>query len=102
MAKRKKKVSRRTFTSEYKAEVVALVRQSDEPLSQVCRNLDLTDSMVRRWLKEDQGMATTSESDSGVESDSDELKRLRREVKQLRQEREILKKAAAFFAKEST
>ncbi len=98
MAKRK----RRKFTAEYKAEVVALVRQGDRSVCQVARDLDLTESSVRNWVKQadvDEGKgpegALTSE-------EKDELRRLRRENRQLRMEREILKAATAFFAKENT
>ena len=97
MAKRK----RRKFTTEYKAEVVALVRQGDRSVCQLSRDLDLTESSVRGWVKQadiDQGKgpegALTSE-------EKDELHRLRRENRQLRMDREILKAATAFFAKEN-
>ncbi len=97
VAKRK----RRKFTAEFKAEVVALCRQGDRSVGQVSRDLDLTTSSVRNWIaqadidegKSAEGALTTEEKE--------ELRRLRREVKQLRTDREILKAAAVFFAKES-
>ena len=97
VAKRK----RRKFTAEFKAEVVALCRQGDRSVGQVSRDLDLTTSSVRNWIaqadidegKSAEGALTTEEKD--------ELRRLRRENKQLRTDREILKAAAVFFAKES-
>ena len=90
------KRARRKFTAEYKAEVVRLVRDGGKTIGQVSRDLDLTATAVRHWVKQagvDAGALTTAERA--------ELVALRREARQLRMEREILKKAAAFFAKES-
>lgn len=93
---------RRKYTPEFKAEVVELVRQADKSLSQICRDMDLTPSAVKNWVdkvdQQTQQVSKTRLSDLEVQ----ELKRLRRENQQLRMEREILVKAAAFFAKEST
>ena len=93
---------RRSFTPEYKAEVVGLVRDGEKGISAVCRDLGLTESAVRNWV-------SRSEADSGrgdakvlTTTEREELSRLRRENRQLRMEREILKKATAFFAREST
>lgn len=102
MAKRHSKKVRRSFSDEYKAEVVEMIRLGDQSVAQVCRNLDLSDSMVRRWIRDTEVKKPSDGNGSAEESDADELRRLRREVKQLKMEREILKKAAAFFAKEST
>lgn len=107
MAPRKKKSrrrQRRKFTPEYKAEVVQLCRQEGESIADVCRRLDLTETAVRRWVAEAEEKQTepASESSSPLEDDErKELERLRRENKRLRMEREILKKATAFFAKEN-
>jgi len=97
MAKRK----RRTFTDEFRAEAVRMVRESGMTVAQVAKDLDLTRSALRLWVKQ-------AEIDNGkgapgalTTAEKDELARLRRENKQLRMEREILKKAAAFFAKEN-
>ena len=99
MAKRKTaRRARRTFTDEFKAEVVELVQGGDQSISQVARNLDLTESSVRGWLEK----AQVGEENSISSDDEVELKRLRVENKRLRQERDILAKATAFFAKEST
>ena len=89
---------RRTFTVEFKAEVVELVRDGVQPIAQVARNLDLSETAVRGWLAKAQPT-----KESNISSDDDaELKQLRAENKRLRQERDILAKATAFFAKEST
>jgi transposase len=97
MAKRK----RRSFTREFKAETVRLVLDGGKGIPEVARDLDLTESAVRLWVhqaKVDRGEGRPGELTT---AERDELHRLRREVKDLRIEREILKKAAAFFAKES-
>jgi transposase len=93
---------RRSFTPEYKAEVVKLAQTSGKTPGQIARELDLTETAVRAWIKQ-------AEVDSGgggrgalTTSEREELAALKREVKTLRMEREVLKKAAAFFAKETT
>ena len=99
MAAKKK---RRHFTPEYKAEVVALFRKSGKTAGEVARDLDLTETSVRAWIRQaeiDEGKGPPGALTS---SEREELFALKREVKTLRLEREILKKAAAFFAKEST
>lgn len=92
--------ARRRFSAEFKAETVELVRSSGKTVGQVCRDLDLTETAVRRWVQQ-------AEIDAGkrpglTTAERAELSELRRENRVLREEREILKKAAAFFAKEST
>ena len=92
--------ARRAFTTEFKAETVALIRSSGRSIGEVCRDLDLTETAVRRWVQQ-------AEVDAGrrpglTTAEREELTRLRRENLVLREEREILKKAAAFFAKETT
>ncbi len=97
MAKR----TRRSFTKEYKAEVVTLIRTGGKSVGAVCRDLGLTETAVRRWVSQ-------AETDSGggpagalTTVEREELSALRKRVKTLEMEREILKKATAFFAKES-
>lgn len=95
MEKRK----RRHFAPEYKAEVVRLVRTSGKSVGQVAKELDLTETAVRAWVKQlgidekrdPRGALTTEERA--------ELARLRRELKTVSQERDFLRKAAAFFAR---
>ena len=86
--------------SKFKAETVALVRTSGRSVPQVCRDLDLAESVVRRWLAQ-------AEIDEGrreglTTAEREELAKLRREVRVLREERDIRKKAAAYFARETT
>jgi transposase len=93
---------RRGFSDEYKAEVVKLVKESEKSIARVCRELDLTESAVRRWVVQSDVGAGRGPSGALTRDEQEELRRLRREVQQLRMEREILKKATAFFAKESS
>ena len=93
---------RRSFTPEFKAEAVRLVREGSKSLSQLARDLDLTESALRNWVR-----AADVEQGKGPESalttaEREELVRLRKEVRQLQMERDFLKKAAAFFAKEGS
>jgi transposase len=91
---------RRYFPPEYKAEVVELIRSTGKTVGQVARELDLTETAVREWVKRadlDAGRRT----DGLATAEREELRRLRREVRDLREEREILRKAAVFFARET-
>ena len=90
---------RRAFTAAYKAEVVALCRGEGSSISKVARDLDLTETAVRRWV-------TQAEVDRGerkglTTTEREELSHLRRENRVLREERDILKRAMAFFARET-
>ena len=97
MAKRK----RRRFTDEYKAEAVRLVREGGLTVTQAAKDLDLTESSLRNWVKQAEIDDGKGPADALTSSERKELQRLRRENLQLRMEREILKKATAFFAKEN-
>ena len=91
------KRKRRTYTEDFKREAVALVTEQGYRLSEAARSLDIGDNLLRRWKREFEDEA------SGVRLSSDEreeLKRLRKENRLLRMEKEILKKASQYFAKE--
>src|SRR5206468_10878201 len=90
---------RRSFTPEFNAEVIALVRQGERSLPAICRELDLSETAVRRWVG--QAAVDAGERDGLTTEEREELRRLRREVRVLREERDILKRAAAFFAMET-
>ena len=75
-------------------------RSSGKRIPQVCRDLDLAESVVRRWLA--QAEIDAGQRDGLTSAEREELARLRKEVRVLREEREILKKAAGFFAREAT
>jgi transposase len=92
---------RRSFTPEFKAEIVELCQRGDRSIGQVARDFDLTETAVREWVRQ-------AERDSGTRSDGgltsaerQELAVLRRENRQLREDLGVLKRATAFFAKET-
>ena len=97
MAKRK----RRAFTPEFKAETVRLIRESGKSIGAVARELDLTETAVRDWVRQAKVDAGRGRPGALTTEEREELARLRREVRTLRMERDILKKATAFFAKEN-
>jgi transposase len=96
----KKPRARRSFTPQFKADIVQACRAGDRTVGQVAKDFDLTETAVRQWVKQ-------AELDDGTRSDglsSDEqaeLSRLRRENRRLAEDVEILKRATAFFAKET-
>jgi transposase len=92
--------TRRQFSRQFKAETIALIRSSGKSVPQVCRDLDLAESVVRRWLA--QADIDAGRRDGLTTAEREELTKLRRENRVLREERDILKKAAAFFARETT
>ena len=100
---KKQRRPRRKFTDEFRADVVRLCQSEGESISEVSKRLDLTESAVRGWVtRAEQVAAAGGDLPTVTASENQELQRLRRENKQLKMEREILKKAAMFFAKEST
>jgi len=97
MAKRK----RRAFTNEFKAETVRLVRDSGKSVGAVARELDLKETALRGWVRQAEVDAGRGAPGALTTAEREELGRLRRENRTLRMERDILKKATAFFAKEN-
>ncbi len=93
---------RRAFSPEYKAEVVKLVQDAGGSIRQVSRDLGLSESAVRNWVRRSEIDAGNGPEGALTSAEREELSVLRCENRQLRMEREILKKATAFFAKEST
>jgi transposase len=90
---------RRSFTPAFKAEVVTLVRQGERTLPAICREMGLAETAVRRWVA--QAAVDAGEHEGLTTEEREELRRLRREVRVLRDERDILKRAATFFAMET-
>ena len=96
------KKKRRTFTKEQKADAVRLVRVSGDSIAKIARELDLTENSLRNWVKQADiddgrgpcGALTTEEKV--------EIRRLRKDLRRVTMERDFLKKAAAFFAKETS
>jgi transposase len=96
-------VQRRKFSKEFKLEAVNLVLVRGVALAHASRDLDINESVLGRWAREFKQSEQQAFRGHGVQKPDDaEVTRLRREVAQLKMERDILKKAAAFFAKEST
>lgn len=94
------KRQRRKFTDEFKAKAVQLIQSSNKTVAEVARDLDLTPSSLGAWLKQAEIDAGRGPAGALTTEEREELSRLRKEVRVLKEEREILKKAAAFFAKE--
>ena len=93
MAKRK---TRRRFSDEFKSETVKLVMQSNRSMADVAMELGINAKSIGEWVKR------AEESGQAIEDDERaELRRLRKEVHELRMEKEILRKATAFFAREN-
>jgi len=95
-------MERRKFTREFKLEAVKLVRERGVPVAQAARDLGVHGTVLRRWVQE--WVADSQQVFPGqgqMKPDQVEIERLRREVIKLKAERDILKKAAAYFAKES-
>jgi transposase len=89
----------RPYPKEFREGAIALARQGQRPIAEIAHELGIAESCLRRWLKQDQ--LNLRERDDGLSSsERDELRRLRRENARLTQEKEILRKAAAFFARE--
>jgi transposase len=96
---RKRRRPRRQFDPEFKAQAVRLVLDEGKSVGAVARELDLTETALREWVK--RARADRTHGRTGLTTaEREELARLRKENRQLRLEREILKNAAAFFAKE--
>lgn len=98
MSKRK----RRTFTREQKADAVRLVRTSGEGIPTVARNLGLTENSLRRWVKQADIDDGKGPAGAFTTEELGEIRCLRKEVRTLKMERDFLKKAAAYFAKEES
>ena len=97
---------KRKFTPEFKLEAVRLAAAGDKPLAQVARELGILPNLLRNWRRQVEGRAGRPPADvfpghGQLPSHDEELRRLRREVESLRQERDFLKKTAVYFARES-
>ena len=100
METQRRKRKRRRFSDDFKAETVRLVREGGKGVTEVARDLELTRSAVQRWVEQAEIEAGRGPAGALTRAERAELVQLRRENVQLRMEREILKKATAFFAKE--
>ncbi len=93
--------TRRSYTEAFKEEAVRLVQESGHPVVQVARDLGIADHLLYRWRAEQQQAERDGHTRQSARAEQVELARLRRENAVLKQERDFLKRAAAFFAKES-
>ena len=90
----------RPYPPEFRREAVSLVKASGRPIRQVAGELGVSIESLRIWIRQDQ--LDLGERDDGLTTDQlDELRKLRRQVRELEQEREILKRAVTFFARET-
>ncbi len=94
------KRSRRRFNKEFKAETVGLVRHSGKSIAEICRDVGLSESSVHRWLA--QADVDAGQRDGLTTAERKELSRIRRELRVVREERDVLAKAIAFFTKTTT
>ncbi|MGY3281770.1 transposase [Bradyrhizobium sp. S3.7.6] len=96
-------MKRRKFSREFKVEAVKLVRERGVSVAQAGRDLDVHENVLRKWVKElGSDSAQAFPGHGQMKPEQQEIERLRREVAKLKAERDILKKAAAYFAKEAT
>jgi transposase len=94
---------RRTYTSEFKAEAVRLVTEKGQSVAEAARSLGIGDSLLRSWVAALQEKGPDAFPGNGrLNPHEEEIRRLKAENKRLLMERDILKKATAFFAREAT
>ncbi|WP_212823724.1 transposase [Polymorphospora rubra] len=97
---RKPRRPRRAFTPEFKAEIVEVCRRGDRTVGQVAKDFDLTETAVRDWVKQ-ADLDAGARSDGLTSAEREELARLRRENRRLREDVDILRRATAFFVRET-
>ena len=91
---------RRSFSNDFKLEAVKLIKEGGLSVARAAKDLGVYETSLRRWLKQYEVDQGNSPAGALTTAEKEELRRLRREVRTLRMEREVLKKATAFFAKE--
>ena len=97
----KKRKKRRSFSPEFKAKAVSLCRTGERSIRQVAEDLDLVETALRRWVSQTEVDAGKGPPGALTSEEREEMALLRRENRRLKEERDILKAAATFFAKES-
>ena len=95
-------MTRRQFSREFKLEAVKLVRERGVSVAQAARDLDVHENVLRKWIRQQKADPQQAFPGHGhMKPEQAEIDRLRKEVAKLKAERDILKKAAAYFAKEA-
>lgn len=95
-------MQRRKFSREFKLEAVKLVRDRGVAVAQAARDLDLHENVLRKWVREAEADPQAAFPGNGqMKPEQQEIERLRRELARMKAERDILKKAAAYFARDS-
>ena len=93
--------TRKKYSKEFKLETINLVLQQGYTINEVAANLDIHASMINRWIREYRQLQQNAFKGNGcLSAEQQELRRLREENRKLKMERDILKKATAFFARE--
>jgi transposase len=96
-------VARRQFSREFKLEAVKMVKERGVTVAQAARDLDVHENVLRKWVREKVADPQRAFPGQGVmKPDNSEIERLKKENAKLKMERDLLKKAAAYFAREST
>jgi transposase len=90
-------MKKRRFTNEFKLEAVRLAEKGDVPVARVARDLELHETVLRRWMQQ---FGRRADGTRMTPEEREELVRLRREVRRVTEERDILKKAVSIFSKE--
>jgi transposase len=93
--------TRRSYTETFKEEAVRLVRESGQPVTHVARDLGIADHLLYRWRAEQQQAEERGQTRQSLQGEQAELAQRRRDNAVLKQERDVLKRAAAFFAREA-
>jgi transposase len=99
MGNQKPKKTKRVYSPEYKADAVKLWRESGEPVLVIAKRLGISDSALGKWIQQD--AVDRGERDGTTTADRTRIAELEKELKQTKMERDFLKKAAVFFAKET-
>lgn len=93
--------TRRTFDAAFKLQVAQMIREQGLGIAQVCRDMDLVESVVRRWVEQVNAEQTGSPGiGKPLTPEQQRIRQLEAELRQLRQDNDLLKKASAFFARE--
>lgn len=93
--------NRRKYTKEFKLGAISLIKEQGYSVVEACRNLEIPNSVLNRWIREHEKDSTCFRGNGKLTADQLEIRRLKEENRRLKMEKEILKKAAAFFAKET-